>query len=285
MKNLVYIFLFSCLFSSCEEVIDVDVPTENPRLSIDALIKIDGQSEMTTARITAKLTNSFFDENTPAQLTRISIVNPDYVPQSALDQNELLFEEVASGVYEASKNTLFFTQGELRLLIEHDGQSYLALTQYVPAVPIDNIEQGDGSLFSENETEIIVTFTDNGDREDFYLFDFSFNEYLVTEDEFYQGQSFQFSFFYDEGMPTNEALSVSLMGVNEAFYNYMNQLIVQSGGDQGPFQTPAATVRGNIINVTDIDNIGSFDNVGKADNFALGFFAVVQEYKSSITIE
>jgi hypothetical protein len=53
----------------------------------------------------------------------------------------------------------------------------------------------------------------------------------------------------------------------------MNQLIVQSGGDQGPFQTPAATVRGNIINTNNLDN------------FALGYFAVCQEYVETIVLE
>ena len=64
----------------------------------------------------------------------------------------------------------------------------------------------------------------------------------------------------------------------------MNQIIVQSGGDQGPFQTPAATVRGNIINVTGIDNDEVVDNVERSDNFALGYFAIVEEYTDSITI-
>ena len=80
-------------------------------------------------------------------------------------------------------------------------------------------------------------------------------------------------------------ISISLLGVNESFFNYMNQLIVQSGGDQGPFQTPSATVRGNIINVTDIDNINSFDNVENSDNFALGYFAVCETFTDTIVIE
>ena len=65
----------------------------------------------------------------------------------------------------------------------------------------------------------------------------------------------------------------------------MDQLIVQAGGNQGPFQTPVATVRGNVINVTGIDNITVTDNVERTNNFALGYFAVVQEFKQTITIE
>ena len=108
------------------------------------------------------------------------------------------------------------------------------------------------------------------------MFDFDFNEYLVSEDEFYQGQPFEFSYFYDDGVQSGMEVQISLIGVDEPFFNYMNQVIVQSGGDQGPFQTPSATVRGNILNVSDENG---------TDNFALGYFAVCQTYTQSITLE
>ena len=179
----------------------------------------------------------------------------------------------------------FFTEGALQLAVEHNGQRYLAQTQYVPSSPILSLEQGDGTLFAGNETEVEISFADNSERIDFYLVDLDFGDYLVTEDEFYNGQNFKFSYFYDEDVEVGKEISISLLGVDEPFYNYMNQLIVQSGGDQGPFQTPSATVRGNMINVTNIDNINSFDNVGDTDNFALGYFAVCQTFTETIIIE
>ncbi len=181
-------------------------------------------------------------------------------------------------------NTNFFTSGELSLTIEYNDELFLARTRFAPTVPFDEIIQGDGTLFSGDETEIIVSFTDDAERNDFYIFDFDFNEYLVSEDTFYQGQKFEFSYFYDD-IEVGETLNISILGADESFYNYMDQLIVQSGGNQGPFQTPVATVRGNIINVTGIDNMDVFDNVERANNFALGYFAVVQEYQETITIE
>ena len=75
------------------------------------------------------------------------------------------------------------------------------------------------------------------------------------------------------------------MGVDERFHDYMNKVIEQSSQDFGVFETPALTVRGNIINATDIDNDGVFDNTDNIDNFALGYFAVVQEYKEILVVE
>jgi hypothetical protein len=150
---------------------------------------------------------------------------------------------------------------------------------------LDSVILGEGGLFDEDDTEIVITFTDSGDRDDFYLFDFDFGNYLVTEDEFYQGQQFSFSYFYDETFDPGEEAEVSIMGADQDFSNYMNKLIEQSEGDFGPFNTPSITVRGNFINATNIDNDGTFDSTNDTNNFALGYFAVVQEYKESVIIK
>ncbi|KKM69724.1 hypothetical protein LCGC14_1447950, partial [marine sediment metagenome] len=220
-----------------------------------------------------------------AELDSIIIRNNDFVPTLSTDENFLILNETSPGRYEGDKETSFFTNGGLELYIGYGDSQFLASTRYAPAVPIDKLEQGEGQLFTGDETEVLVAFTDNANRDDFYLFDFDFNEYLVTEDEFYQGQTFEFSYFYDEDVKPGREINVSLLGVNEAFYNYMNQLIVQAGGDQGPFQTPSATVRGNIVNVTNNTNSGSVDVDDVRNNFALGYFAVCQTFDKSIVIQ
>lgn len=286
MKRYFLIGIVLLAFLGCEDVIEVDTPSEPPRLSVDALIRIDTSASVTNAVIRLGLTSSFFDDTQVAEGARLSIRNPDYLPLGPSDGNLLTFTETAPGLYEASKNTSFFVGADiLELSIDYNGERYIAFTPYVPAVPIDNLRQGEGELFSGEETEVLVSFTDNPDRDDFYLFDFDFGEYLVTEDEFYKGQAFEFSYFYDEGAKPGREIRISLLGVDEAFYNYMNRLIVQAGGDQGPFQTPAATVRGNIINVTGIDDLNTLDSSDARTNFALGYFAVCQTYSSSIVIE
>lgn len=283
MKNIVYIALFFVTFISCEDVIEVDVPSEPPRLTVDALIRINADQPISTARVKVGLTSSFFESVTVAEVDEIRIINTDMVdPLSNRNTLELLQTE--PGIYEAQNDTSFFTEGNLQLLIVYEGQTFVAFSKYTPSAPIDELIQGEQTLFTGDETEIIISFTDNAERDDFYLFDFDGQEFLVTEDEFYPGQTFRFSYFFDNDLGSGEVLTISLLGIDENFYNYMNQLIVQSGGDQGPFQTPAGTVRGNIINITGSDTIDSLDQVQDSTNFALGFFAVVQEYTMSITI-
>ncbi|WP_209399923.1 DUF4249 family protein [Pseudozobellia sp. WGM2] len=279
MKKYFLYFIIFVLFVGCEDVIDIDTPSEEPRLFVDGLIRVDENMTTTNISIELGLTNAFFESTDAASGSEVVIRNESYVGTDSSDENFIVLNETFPGIYEATKNTDFFTSGELQLLINHEDQVYLATTTYVPAVEIDKLEQGEGSLFSGDETEILVAFTDDGNRDDFYLFDFDFNEYLVTEDEFYQGQTFEFSYFYDEGVQAGREIRISLIGVDETFFNYMNQTIVQAGGDQGPFQTPSATVRGNIINVT------NGENTDARNDFALGYFAVCQTFNKSIVIE
>ena len=279
MKRYILFFTGFLLVIGCEDVVEIDTPTEPPRLSVDALIRIDESEATTNVVVKVNLTSSFFDDTEAADLDEIRILNPDYQPTGPSDENFIALSETGPGRYEASKSTSFFIEGALELSITYGGNRYLATTTYVPAVPIDRLEQGEGELFTGDETEILVAFTDNAAREDFYLFDFDFNEYLVTDDGFYQGQTFEFSYFYDEDVKSGMEINVDIIGINESFYNYMNQLIVQAGGDQGPFQTPSATVRGNIMNITNSDDIEN------RNNFALGYFAVCQTFSRSIEIE
>lgn len=284
MKNLLYCLLIIFLASSCEDVIEVDLPTESPRLSVDAVIRMDTSLAMTTAGIKLNLTSSFFDDNNSLSDAEVVIRNLDFVSDNPSESDEITFEEVSPGIYEATRSTSFFTTGQLALFINSNGEQYYAKTRFVPTSPIETLEQGEQTLFTGEETEVILSFTDNGGRNDFYIFDFGFNEFLVTEDEFYQGQRFEFSYFYEDIEPGQE-LTISILGADESFFNYMNQIIVQAGGDQGPFQTPAATVRGNIFNVTGIPNPEDLESIEQRENFPLGYFAVVQEYQSNITIE
>ena len=284
MKKIFYILLFSLFTISCEEVINVDVPSEEPRLVIDALIRINPDSAVVDVSVKASLSSPFFGTIEPAKLSQIGIQNID---KEALSIILLTESSVEPGVYEAKVNKDFFMDGRLVLGILHNDETYVSITEFVPSPPIDSLTQGDSNLFSDDETEILVAFTDLSGRDDFYLLDFDYNEFLVTEDIFYKDQQFSFSYFYDDKLKPNMKLNISILGIDFGFYNYMNQIIAQSGETQGPFQTPAGTVRGNIINVTGIDfeNIDAIENIIPNENYPLGYFAVCETHEKSITIE
>ncbi len=295
--------LLKCLLCllpiSCEDVIDVETFPDDPRLIVNGIVRVDLTEEFVPVEIRVTETSDFFGEPTITQLDEAVILIGESDPDDPFNQNfgtsVLVETEPGSGIYIPSyipgtdtddrirtefltPNTVFF------LIVEHKGKRYLGQTNFVPTVPIDNLAQGDETLFDDDDTEVKVTFTDVPDEENYYVFDFGFGEFLAIEDQFIDGQTFEFSFFYEDLDPGSVA-EVSILGANRQFFNYIDLLVEQTTDNGGVFQTPATTPRGNMFDVTGLDNIEIFDNTGNPQEFALGYFAVVQEFKQQITIE
>lgn len=271
----------------------MEVPSEPPRLIVDGLIRVDESQSVIPVLIKVSLTGSFFGEILVTELESIQI-SVEIFENGEMREGGSIFlteEEPGTGIYvplpDEQLSTSLVTENEhveFVLNLRHEGRDYFSRTRYARSVPIDNLEQGDQTLFDEDDTEVIVTFTDEPDQENFYVLDFGFGNYLATEDTFYKGQQFTFSYFYDELLQPGRELEISLLGATQTFYDYMDLLVVQTEQGFGAFDTPVATVRGNIFDITDLDNEEVFDNVGQPGVFPLGYFAVVQEYKDSLII-
>lgn len=298
MRNKIApILLLLTFLVSCEDVIDVELPADDNRLVVDGLLRVDKSQEFIDVRITLRETSSFYEENQPTQAESVliyyGILNENNLFEN-LAFSYLIEEEPGTGVYVPNPN--FSSDQRIRtvsaepgitfiLEVTHKGKRYFAQTMYAPAVPLDNLEQGDDTLFGEDETEVKVTFTDDPDNTNFYVFDFGFGEFQTVEDQFFNGQQFEFSYFYDDSLEVGQEIRVSLLGATEEFYDYMDLVIQQTSNSNGFFQTPVATVRGNVFDITGLDNIDVLDNVGRPNDYALGYFAVVQEYSRTLTIQ
>lgn len=269
MKKLVYIIPL-LLFFGCEDVVDIDVPSTEPKLVIDASFNVYTTESpvRTDGFVKLSLTTNYFDtEDNPVTTADVFIVDLSSGTVYPFSSNG------NAGYYQASSNN--FTpefNKTYQLNVVYNSNTYIAETTLTPSVAIDNVEQGDATLFDEDDTELIVSFTDNANRDDFYLFDLDFGEFLTTSDEFFQGETFKFSYFYDD-LSSGKEVVIKLNGVDEQFYNYMDLILAQSGESSGgPFQTTPATIRGNIINTTN------------EDDYALGYFNLSETYEYKITI-
>ncbi|WP_431121647.1 DUF4249 family protein [Flagellimonas flava] len=287
MKKIFPYLFFLFLLFSCEDVIEVDVPAEEPRLIVEALIRLDPNDSFHTPVVKVSLTSSFFGTIPLTGLRDITIINLSL--PTAGGGNGIILQETAPGSGEYQDvdpvPTRFFEGGELLLQLEHEGRLYFARTHYVPSAPMDDLRQGDETLFDDDDIELEVTITDDGTADNFYVLDYGEGEFLALEDKFFNGEQFSFSFFPERTLNPGDEVTVSIMGADREFFNYMDLLVEQTTDNQGVFETPVATARGNIFDVTDLDNINLFDNVQQPDVFPLGYFAVVQEYKRTITIE
>ncbi|WP_271783097.1 DUF4249 family protein [Aquimarina algiphila] len=276
MRKVIYIAFGILFFMSCEDVVDIDVPEGEPKLVIDASLEFvtqtDGSLRLENEEIKLTMSAPFFDENTPT-VSDATIYITNLTFDFIYNFDELSFEP---GTYIPSNGSFLWDfESDYELTVIHNNETYKATTKIIPSVPIDNVIQGDGTLFEGNEIEIEVSFTDDGNRDDFYLFDFDFSLFLPSEDRFYQGKSFKFSYFYENPEEVEgREITIKILGIDQRYFNYSSILIEQSEQDGGnPFQAPPAVLRGNIINTTN------------SDNYPLGYFNLSETYSFPFTIQ
>ncbi|WP_190809036.1 DUF4249 family protein [Flagellimonas sp. S3867] len=297
MKKRLVILLVSIHFFACEDVVDADLPETETRLIVNGIVRVDITQEFLPIKIKVTETNGFFEEPSITSLENAILLvgepNPDAPDLLNLAPKILKELTPGSGIYEPDTvnvderiRTEFISPTTVFLLIlEHKGKRYAAQTQYSMTVPIDRLELGTETLFDEDDTEVKITITDVPDDENYYVFDFGFGEFLALDDQFIDGKEFEFSYFYQKDLEIGQEVEISILGADQQFFNYIDLLVEQTQNDGGVFETPAATVRGNVFDITGLDNINILDNLGRPESFPLGYFAVVQEYKEIIVLE
>lgn len=270
MKKFLYIILLisTC---SCEDVIDLELPTSEPRLVIDASINWFKGTAGNEQSIKLSLTAPFFDENIPPA------TGAEVLVTKAGDDVFIFAEDGNTGVY---KNSNFIPQinETYQLRIVYDGEIYVATETLKSVNEITRVEQNLEGGFSGEETEIKAFFNDPEDEENYYFFEFipslPVTPTLDTfEDEFVNGNEI-FGFYVEEDLDPGQSVTIRNYGVSERFYEFMFILLQQvDDGGGGPFETQPATVRGNCINQTN------------ADNFPLGYFRLSEVDEFVYTVE
>lgn len=257
MKKKCLIALLSLLFS-CEDVIQVDINTSEPRLVIDAPLNWFKGTNGSTQNIQLSLTAPYFNNTVPPASGATVTVS---------DSNNNVFNFVEEGNTGIYRNQSFvpILNETYNLNINYNNEVYIATEILKPVVPIEFIEQKNNGGFSGDETEIKAYYTDPKNIENFYLFEFVVNSkdaitLEVYDDEFTDGNQI-FGFYSEEDLNAGDELIIRNSGISKRYYEFLNLLLQQTDEDSGdPFETQPATVRGNCINQTN------------PDNFPLGYF-------------
>jgi hypothetical protein len=257
------------IFSSCEKVVDIDVPSIEPKLIIDASFEVYFDETPISAKNVVKLTESvdYFDEIIPV------VSNANVFLTNLSDNTIISFVDTnADGSYEPDTNFIPADNIEYELTVIHDNETYKGKATKIKSTRIIDVEQGDETLFSGNEVEISVKIQDEINIENYYFFDFQNNNYSVIEDRFFDGQEYEVPNFYSEDditLPT--AVNIRMLGISKEYFTYLRILIGQSGQNGGgPFETVPTSLLGNMINTTNENNfpLGYF-HIAETDTFAI----------------
>ena len=271
MKLLQYtlILFVVFIFSKCEKVVDIDVPSIEPKLIIDAAFEVNFDETPVTANTVVKLrlSGDYFDTGLPI-VTNATVYVTDLNSNSVINFNDINLD----GDYVPDVTFIPEDDVPYELTVIYNGETFKGEATKVKSTPFTNVEQGDETLFSGNETEVKVNFTDDANVNNFYLFDFTNSLFLAIEDRFFNGSDYNFSFFYDEDeIELPATVNIKMSGISEQYYTYFRVLIDQSGQNAGgPFETIPASLVGNIINTTSPNDfpLGYF-HISETDTFTL----------------
>lgn len=262
MKKILFplLILFLSLCSSCEEVVDLKLDTAPPRLVVDASIAWIKGSSGNAQKIKLSTTTSYYN-------TEIPIVTGATVSITNSANTVFNFTEIPDTGEYACTNFVPEIGEKYTITIIYNDETYTGTETFQSVAPITRIEQNNNGGFTGKDIEIKAYFTDPANVDNYYLYSYQYSNkatvnYDADEDKFFQGNEF-FSRSQNDELKTGDVIELTHMGISKEYYNYMKILIGIIGNNSGgPFQTPPATVRGNIKNIT------------KPSNYPLGYFAL-----------
>jgi hypothetical protein len=263
MKIIKYVAAFVAIMAgaiSCEDVINVDLNTAPPRLVIDASLNWQKTTTGAEQKIILSTTTSFYNKLIP------KVSGASVSVKSNANLNFIFVEIPNTGEYKCANFKPILGE-TYTLSVVYKGENYTATETMQSVTAIESIVQTNTGGFSGKEIEIEISFKDPSTK-NFYLGKFfpdfyKFPSYSILKDEFTNGNLKKWQ-FGDEDLKQGNSIAITHYGISESYYNYMNKIISisSSSGGGSPFQTPPATVRGNILNQTN------------SNNYALGFFSV-----------
>jgi hypothetical protein len=268
-KIYILIPLLILLFSNCEKVVEIDLPTIKPKLVIDASFEVLFDAVPITANTLVKLRLSadYFEENIP------TVSNAVVFLTNLSDSSIINFADIdLDGTFMPLTNFVPQDSVEYELTVIYQNETYKGKATKVKSTPFTNAFQGDETLFSGEEIEVKVAFNDGDISDNYYLFDFTNNLFLALEDRFFNGNAYNFSFYYQEDeiiAPTT--VTIRMSGISKKYFTYFRILLSQSGvNGGGPFESVPASLLGNIINTTNETNfpLGYF-HISETDTFTI----------------
>jgi len=259
------------LFQSCTETVDIDVPYEGDRLVIEASIDWERGSTGQTQSIKISTTSEYFAEQTERPVTGASVTITN-------DNNGTVFtfSDEGDGTYITDDFVPVLGQS-YTLEVENNGQTYTAKETMIPVSNIISVEQTTDEGFSADDTEITLRYDDPANEDNYYMSHFMPSHkpiptVWVFSDLFSDGNESLF-FYEDEDFEPGVTVDITLLGISEQYYHYMNIIVTQSSQSiSGPFQPSPVQLKGNITNAND------------EEEEVLGYFRLCEVIRTEFTI-
>jgi Domain of unknown function (DUF4249) len=270
--NIILAIFITVFLYSCQDVVDIPLDTASPKLVIDASINWEKGTTGANQTVILTTTTNFYDKKIPVVSGAIVTI--------ANSQNEIFnfIEKPNTGEY-FCKNFVPVIDETYTLTVINKGETFTATESLksvakieTPAIKIfeaddektevkitNGIAQEIQKGFTGDALKIRAFYKDPADVENYYMYQYKFSNeiksnFFVDNDVFTKG-NYAFSFTFKDKLTSGDKVQIVHYGISKSFYNYMNVLLSVAGSQGGgPFQSPPATVKGNIVNKTNFEN-------------------------------
>lgn len=249
MKNIlsiVSVLLFGLMLTSCEEVIDVNVPDNTEKIVIEGQITTETDSSF--VRVTKSV--GYFNNTSATPL----------ITDAVVDVNGITFTHVGDGIYKAPLGYVGTTGSIYNLKVKYQGATYTSSTTLEPMFEVDTVLSyfKPASGFIEEGYAVAYLAKDNRARTKYTYFRFGFRNTKDTEgkDSLFDvrilfdnrnsvmNEPFVFELPFLRLQPNDTALLI-FRSIDEPVNRYY-QALNNRGNTGGPFSTPPANLPTNI---------------------------------------
>ena len=265
--KIVSLLGLSTIIFSCTEAIDLSVPTESPRLVIEASIGWEKGTLGNNQTIKLSLTTPYYD-TAPNPVAGASVR-----VENITNGDIFIFEDQQDGRYTTSDFEPIINN-TYNLEVIYNNETYTAEETLMPVPEIDRIEQSRELGSDPEELDLTIYFNDPANEVNFYYITFLEGEDLlptreIMSDEFTNGNEMSLLYEEDEADAEDEILpgdmvDINLYGISEEYYDFLLRLIEQSDNAGDPFATVPTRLRGN------------YKNLENPDNYAFGYFRITE---------
>lgn len=271
VQNILFL-LCSLFLISCEEVIELDLETAEPKLVIDATLHWEKGTTGNQQIIRLSESTGFYNQEFPKAKNAIVWI-------VATTTNQIFqFSEITDGVYNC--NSFVPNLNETYLLhIEYKNEIFEGTEKINPTPLISDISQDNEGGFTGDLIEVTASFQDNINEDNYYLISWKNNElkeeFEVSNDEFFNGNTMKTSYTSsdeDEELKPGSVLNIRLSSISKNSFNFISK-IFSSANTGNPFASPVGAIRGNVKNITN------------PEKYPLGYFNILETHSQNYIVQ
>jgi hypothetical protein len=280
IRYINFLLLFALTFSSCQEVIDLELPVQDPRLVIEGELNYWAeQPENNEARVVVSRSGNYYDEDTFIPINN-AVVEVEDLESGAV--YELPQQEDIPGTYQ--NTSLPLDSGRTyRLRLTYRDEIYEADGTVLPVAELDSFTykyREESLLLDEGYYFFFSGRTPKERGINYYRFKIYENDSLYSAPEDYLIQSDELLSaridtlqLADYAFEVGDTVRIEMYSLNQEVFEYYNELIELLFNDGGLFSSPPRNPDTNISNITN------------PDNAPLGFFQVSSVLSGGAVVE